>query len=312
MEKLKVQKINRIRLNDNIWGYAFVLLPLVGMAVFVVIPFCMTLYSSFTNWPLGQPIRSAKWVALKNYLDMFNNPLFWQSLGNTFYYMIGIPIGIILALFFASLMNRGTTGEQVFRVIYYTPVITSVVAVSFIFQRLFMTDGGVINMYLQSLGITNPPKWLSDPHFTKWVIIIMSVWKGLGGSIILYVAGMQGISSSYYEAARIDGAGSFRIFRSITFPLLMPITFYMVVTSIIGGAQIYVEPRLIFTGNGPGNSTFSTVIYLYDHTFRNSRAGYGSAIAIVLSTIVFLVTAIQLYLNGREDKLDREKVKKNR
>jgi multiple sugar transport system permease protein len=284
-------------MTDTLWGYAFVALPLLGMAVFAVIPFIMTLYSSFTNWPLGQSIVSARWVALKNYIDLFSNPLFWQSLANTFYYMLGIPIGIILSLVFAALMNRGTPGEKVFRVIYYTPVITSVVAVSFIFQRLFMTDGGVINTYLAALGAANPPKWLSDPHFTKWVIIIMSVWKGLGGSIILYIAGMQGISQTYYEAARIDGAGRLRIFRHITLPLLAPVTFYMVVTSVIGGAQIYVEPRLIFTGNGPGNSTFSTVIYLYDHTFRNSRAGYGSACAMILSIIVFTVTAIQLYIN---------------
>ncbi|MDR1787013.1 MAG: sugar ABC transporter permease [Treponema sp.] len=259
----------------------------------------MTLYSSFTNWPLGQSIGSARWVGFKNYLDMFRNPLFWQSLANTFYYMIGIPIGIVLSLCLAALMNRHTPGETIFRVIYYTPVITSVVAVSFIFQRLFMTDGGVINTYLRALGMAQPPKWLSDPHYTKWVIIIMSVWKGLGGSVILYIAGMQGISRTYYEAARIDGASPLRIFRTITLPLLAPVTFYMIVTSIIGGAQIYVEPRLIFTGNGPGNSTFSTVIYLYDHTFRNSRAGYGSAIAMILSLIVFAVTALQLYLNSR-------------
>jgi multiple sugar transport system permease protein len=164
---------------------------------------------------------------------------------------------------------------------------------------------------LQAVGIANPPKWLSDPHYTKWVIIIMSVWKGLGGSIILYIAGMQGISPTFYEAARIDGANPFHIFRRITFPLLMPVTFYMVVTSIIGGAQIYVEPRLIFTSNGPANSTFSTVIYLYDHTFRNSRAGYGSAIAMVLSVIVFVVTAIQLYINRQEAWRDRKSTKKN-
>jgi multiple sugar transport system permease protein len=297
-----MQKTHRIRLTDNLWGYAFVAIPLLGMAVFVIIPYCMTLYTSFTNWPLGQSFFSARWVGLKNYIDMFGNPLFWKSLSNTFHYMLGIPIGIALSLFFAVLMNRNTPGETIFRVIYYTPVITSVVAVSFIFQRLFMTDGGVINTYLQFFGITNPPRWLSDPAFTKWVIIIMSVWKGVGGSIILYIAGMQGISPVFYEAARIDGASPFRIFRQITFPLLMPVTFYMVVTSIIGGAQIFVEPRLIFTGNGPANSTFSTVIYLYDHTFSQSRAGFGSAVATVLSIIVFIVTAIQLYLNGRGNK----------
>jgi multiple sugar transport system permease protein len=272
------------------------------MVVFVVIPYCMTLYTSFTNWPLGQSIFSSRFIGLKNYVDMFSNQLFWKSLSNTFYYMLGIPIGIALALFLAALMNRNTPGETVFRVIYYTPVITSVVAVSFIFQRLFMTDGGVINVFLMALGIANPPRWLSDPNYTKWVIIIMSVWKGVGGSIILYIAGMQGISPVFYEAARIDGASHFHIFRKITFPLLMPVTFYMVVTSIIGGAQIFVEPRLIFTGNGPSISTFSTVIYLYDHTFANSRAGFGSAIAMVLSVIVFIVTAIQLYINQRGRK----------
>ena len=287
-------------------------IPLLGMVVFVVIPFCMTLYSSFTNWPLGQSIFSARWIGFKNYVDMFNTELFWKSLANTFYYMLGIPIGIVLSLFLASLMNRNTPGETIFRVIYYTPVITSVVAVSFIFQRLFMTDGGIINIYLQALGIANPPRWLSDPRYTKWVIIIMSVWKGLGGSIILYIAGMQGISPTFYEAAKIDGAGPFHIFRRITFPLLMPVTFYMLVTSVIGGAQIYVEPRLIFTDNGPANSTFSTVIYLYDHTFRNSRAGFGSAVAMVLSIIVFIVTAIQLHYFRQGAGNDAKKVKKNR
>jgi len=297
---MKQRIMHRIQLTDNLWGYAFVALPLLGMAVFVVIPFIMTIWSSFTNWPLGQSIFSARWIGLKNYIDMFTNQLFWKSLSNTFYYMLGIPIGIALALFFAVLMNHDTLAIRIFRVIYYTPVITSVVAVSFIFQRLFMTDGGVINAFISALGVANPPRWLSDPRVTKWVIIIMSVWKGLGGSIILYIAGMQGISPAFYEAAMMDGARPFTIFRKITFPLLMPVTFYMVVTSIIGGAQIFVEPRLVFAENGPANSTFSTVIYLYDHTFRNSRAGFGSAIAIVLSIIVFAVTALQLYLNRKE------------
>jgi multiple sugar transport system permease protein len=302
-------RVSPLRRADNVWGYAFVALPLLGMAIFVVIPFAMSVYASFTSWPLGQSIGSAKLVGLKNYVDMFKTALFWQSLGNTFFYMIGIPIGIGLSLIFASLMNRGTPGETIFRVIYYTPVITSVVAVSFIFQRLFMTDGGVINTALISFGVTNPPKWMTDPHYTKWVVIILSVWKGLGGSIILYIAGMQGISPSYYEAATIDGANWFHSFWRITIPLLMPVTFYMLVTSVIGGAQIYVEPRLMFTGNGPGNSTFSTVIYLYDHTFRNSRAGYGSAVSLVLGVIVFVVTALQFYINGSEDRHDKAKAR---
>lgn len=278
-------------------------LPFIGMIVFLIIPFAMSVYASFTAWPLGQPVLNAKVVGLSNYIEMFKAPLFRKSLANTFFYMIGIPIGLVISLILAQLMNRGTQFENTFRVIYYVPVVTSTVAVSFVFQRLFMTDGGgSINNFLQSIGIDNPPNWLGHPSYTKWVIIIMSVWKGLGGSIILYIAGMQGISNTYYEAAKIDGASALQSFRKITLPLLRPVTFYLVVTSVIGGAQMFVEPRLIFAGNGPANSTFTTVIYLYDYTFRNSRAGYGSAIAVSLGFIVFVLTAIQLYFNRRNQE----------
>jgi len=305
--KTKTYKKTYFRVLDNIWGYAFVLIPIIGLVVFVVIPLCMSIYASFTAWPLGQKITSAKWVGLNNYITMFNTPLFWKSLGNTFFYMIGIPIGLVLSIIYAALMNRGTRYENVFRVIYYTPVITSTVAVSFIFQRMFMSDGGVVNNYLMALGIKNPPNWMSHPGYTKWVIIIMAVWKGLGSSIILYIAGMQGISRTYYEAAKIDGASWFYTFRKITIPLLMPVTFYLIVTGIIGGAQMYVEPRLIFTGNGPANSTFTTVIHLYDNTFRYSKAGYGSAVANILGIIVFIITAFQFYINGRRERYEETK-----
>lgn len=291
-----------IQAMDNLWGYLFVLLPIIGMIIFVFIPFGMSIYASLTSWPLGQPIGSAKFIGIRNYTDMFNAPLFWQSLGNTFYYMLGIPIGLALSLLFAMLMNRGTRYEAVFRVIYYVPVITSVVAISFVFQRLFMTDGGVINNFLMAMGISNPPNWMSNPKNTKAVIIIMTVWKGLGSSIILYIAGMQGISTTYYEAAKIDGSSAFHTFRKITFPLLMPVTFYLIVTGVIGGAQMYVEPRLMFTNNGPANSTFTTVIHMYDYTFKNSKAGYGSAVSIVLALIVFVATALQFYVNGRSER----------
>ena len=143
---------------------------------------------------------------------------------------------------------------------------------------------------------------MSHAGYTKWVIIILSVWKGLGSSIILYIAGMQGISRSYYEAAQVDGANWWQTFTRITLPLLMPVTFYLIVTGVIGGAQMYVEPRLMFTGNGPANSTFTTVIHLYDRTFVNSKAGYGSAVAVFLAVIIFILTLIQFKLNGREDK----------
>ena len=290
------------RQKDALWGYAMITIPLIGMLIFTLIPFGMSVYASFTSWPMGQSIAKAKQVGFKNYVDMFNNKLFWQSLGNTFFYMIGIPIGLVLSLLLAAAMNRGTRYEKVFRVIYYVPVISSVVAISFVFQQIFNSDVGVINEGLRFLGIENPPNWMSHASYTKWVIIILSVWKGLGSSIILYIAGMQGISRSYYEAAQVDGANWWQSFTRITLPLLAPVTFYLIVTGVIGGSQMYVEPRLMFSGNGPANSTFTTVIHLYDRTFANSKAGYGSAVAVFLAVIVFILTLIQFRLNGKGDK----------
>lgn len=300
MKKLKnKRKNNSIRFNESFWGYAFIIIPFLGMIIFTLIPFFMTIYSSLTSWPMGQALSDAKFIGLKNYAEAFKSDMFWKSLGNTFYYMLGIPIGLLLAVIFASLMNRDAAYEGTFRVIYYIPAICSTVAISFVFQRLFSSDGGLINKLLMKLGVENPPIWMSDPRYTKWVIIIMNVWRGLGSSIIIYVSGMQAISNDLYEAAEIDGANKLQKFTNITVPLLRPVTFYLVVTGVINGAQMYVEPRLIFEGNGPVNSTFTTVMYLYDYAFANSRAGYSSSIAIMLAIIVFGLTIVQFYINRR-------------
>lgn len=302
-DKKKSRRLSSSAVRENLWGYSFVALPIIGMIVFVVIPFAMSIYSSFTAWPLGQSVFDAKFIGFKNYSRLFQDARFWDSLKNTFYYMVGIPIGLILSLFFASLMNRKTKSNNFFRVIYYTPVICSVVAITFIFQHLFTSDGGGINGILQSLGVEDLPLWFHSPFYARMMIVAMCVWKGLGVSIILYIAGMQGISPTYYEAAKIDGAGWFQTFRKITLPLLTPVTFYLVVTGIIGGAQMYVEPRLLFNNYGPGESTFTTVMYLYDQTFWHSKAGYGAAIAIILGVIIFAVTAIQFSVNERVGRI---------
>lgn len=299
---MKRKRTSTIQRNENIWGYAFIVLPFIGLILFTLLPLIISIYSSFTAWPLGQSLFDAKFIGWDNYKEVLNSDMFWKSLGNTFYYMIGIPIGLVISLMLAMMMNRGTRYENTFRVIYYIPVITSTVAISFVFRQLFSSDSGIVNNILSSFGIEDTPFWLSDPRYTKWVIIIMTVWKGIGNSIIMYIAGMQGIDAGLYEAATIDGANSWKRFRYITIPLLRPVTFYLIVTSVIGGTQMYTEPRLVYTANGPANSTFTTVIHLYDYTFVHSRAGYGSAVAVILAIIVFILTAMMLYSNRRSRK----------
>ena len=299
---MKRKRTSTIQRNENIWGYAFIVLPFIGLILFTLLPLIISIYSSFTAWPLGQSLFDAKFIGWDNYKEVLNSDMFWKSLGNTFYYMIGIPIGLVISLMLAMMMNRGTRYENTFRVIYYIPVITSTVAISFVFRQLFSSDSGIVNNILSNFGIEDTPFWLSDPRYTKWVIIIMTVWKGIGNSIIMYIAGMQGIDAGLYEAATIDGANSWKRFRYITIPLLRPVTFYLIVTSVIGGTQMYTEPRLVYTANGPANSTFTTVIHLYDYTFVHSRAGYGSAVAVILAIIVFILTAMMLYSNRRSRK----------
>ncbi len=299
---MKRKRTSTIQRNENIWGYAFIVLPFIGLILFTLLPLIISIYSSFTAWPLGQSLFDAKFIGWDNYKEVLNSDMFWKSLGNTFYYMIGIPIGLVISLILAMMMNRGTRYENTFRVIYYIPVITSTVAISFVFRQLFSSDSGIVNNILSNFGIEDTPFWLSDPRYTKWVIIIMTVWKGIGNSIIMYIAGMQGIDAGLYEAATIDGANSWKRFRYITIPLLRPVTFYLIVTSVIGGTQMYTEPRLVYTANGPANSTFTTVIHLYDYTFVHSRAGYGSAVAVILAIIVFILTAMMLYSNRRSRK----------
>ena len=299
---MKRKRTSTIQRNENIWGYAFIVLPFIGLILFTLLPLIISIYSSFTAWPLGQSLFDAKFIGWDNYKEVLNSDMFWKSLGNTFYYMIGIPIGLVISLTLAMMMNRGTRYENTFRVIYYIPVITSTVAISFVFRQLFSSDSGIVNNILSNFGIEDTPFWLSDPRYTKWVIIIMTVWKGIGNSIIMYIAGMQGIDAGLYEAATIDGANSWKRFTYITIPLLRPVTFYLIVTSVIGGTQMYTEPRLVYTANGPANSTFTTVIHLYDYTFVHSRAGYGSAVAVILAIIVFILTAMMLYSNRRSRK----------
>ncbi|SHI66567.1 multiple sugar transport system permease protein [Tessaracoccus bendigoensis DSM 12906] len=273
----------------------FVALPLIGFALFTAFPLGYSIYASLTNMN-GLGVQD--WVGFDNYTRLLKDPYFWQAMGNTFFYMIGIPIGLVLSLVLALAMNRKMFGRSFFRAIYYVPVVSSLAAIAILWQWAFNGDFGLVNQMLGFFGIDGP-NWLQDAAWSKPAIIIMSVWKGLGYSMLLYLAAIQSVPRSLYEAAAIDGANSWRQFWSITLPMVRPVTFFLVVTNIIGGAQIFTEINIMTPTGGPEWSTASIVWYIWQKAFKNLQMGYASSMAVVLGIIIFIVTLIQFRLNAR-------------
>jgi multiple sugar transport system permease protein len=183
-------------------------------------------------------------------------------------------------------------------VIYYVPVISSIAAISILWQWAYNGDYGLVNQFLNIFGIDGP-SWLMNKDTVKPALILMTVWKGLGYSMLLYLAALQSVPKTYYEAAKLDGANSFQVFRHITFPMVKPVTFFIVVTSIIGGAQIFTEINVMTPTGGPEFSSATVVFYIWQKAFGNFEMGYGSAMAVVLGLFIFIVTYIQFKINEK-------------
>ncbi|MDE1548920.1 carbohydrate ABC transporter permease [Jeotgalibaca caeni] len=282
-------------------AFLFILIPVIGFIIFTLIPFFTSLYGSFTDWNgLGQ----MNFIGLRNYQNLIKDSYFWQTLGNTFYLMLGIPVGLILSFLLASALNRWIVGKTVFRVIYYIPVVSSLAAISILWQWAYNGDFGLVNQVLAIFGIDGP-NWLQNVDTVKPAIIIMTVWKGLGYSMLLYLAAIQSVPKTFYEAAELDGANVFQRFRYITWPMVRPITFFLIVTNIIGGSQIFTEINIMTPTGGPQYSSATIVWYLWRQAFNNWKMGYASAISVVLGILIFVITALQFHLNKRADyKLD--------
>lgn len=317
----KKRSVNRAKRQENLWGWLFVSLLVIGTTVFVYIAFVITIILAFTNYSgqplfdyLGSKISSRNNDPLYWFKYMFSetNPLvamsgdatnFWSTLGNSFFYLLGIPVGMILSIIIAVCMSRDIKFTNTFRVIYYIPTVASVVSISLIWKRLFDTNGVINNMLGTDI------EWLAvggGAALRKVTILFLTVWKGLGGSIILFVAGLNGVNASYHEAAEIDGANAWSIFWRITMPQIYPTIFYVLVTSVIGGMQIYVEPELVygsFGQAGVGTSVTPFVGYIMYRTNTSGWYGYGCALSVILALIIFLLTLIQFGLDSRRDKI---------
>lgn len=271
------------------------LLPAIAiLGTFNVYPALYSLYLSFFEWNGFTPNRD--WVGGGNYAKLLAAPEFWNSLKVTGLYAGGVTLtSLALGLIVAVLLNQPLRGRTFYRVLYFLPVITPTVAAGVVWKYLFDPTQGAVNDLLGSVGI-HGPNWLVDPNWALLAVIIVGVWKRVGFNVVVYLAALQGVPRSYYEAAQIDGATPWQQLRYVTVPLLAPTTFFLVITSLIEAFQVF-DLVYVMTAGGPLGSTDVFGFYLYREGFKYSQLGFASAIAYVMFALIFLATVVQFRLN---------------
>src|SRR5262245_68492 len=274
-------------------GYLFLLPSLLAFCVFIVFPVAASFYLTFTRYDILTP---PTFIGLRNFEYMLTgDPIFWKVLGNTIYYsVVQVPLNIVVALGLAMALNARLRGVIVYRTLYFVPVVSSIVAVAIVWRWVYDGDWGILNWLLSFVGI---PKhnWLFEPALAMPSVIAMNVWKNMGYNMVLFLAGLQGIPEVYYEAARIDGARGWHLFRHITLPLLSPVMLFVLVISVINSFQRF-RPIHMMTKAGPVDATNVLVYHLYFKGFNELQMGYAAALAWVLFSFLFVITLVQTRL----------------
>ncbi|HZG83714.1 sugar ABC transporter permease [Paenibacillus sp.] len=295
----------------NAWPYVFALPFVLAYAVFQLYPVAYSFFLSLHDW---NGVGAKTYIGLKNYIDLFTrDPLFYKSLSNTVIIMLmSTPLTILLGVTLAYLTFHLAKGRQFFQTVNFLPYITTPVAIGFIFSFLFDWQTGTVNQLLVKSGIiAEGVYWLQGEWTSRMIIALMIIWRNLGYFMAIYLAGMTAIPQDVYEAAKMDGSSGLHTFRTITFPLLRNITVFLVVTSVIGGLQLFDEPKLLYGGwsgsvqvGGPGNAALTVIWKFVDDSFiSNTRFGYGSAIAYALFMIIIVFSILSYRLTaGKEER----------
>jgi multiple sugar transport system permease protein len=278
--------------NENIVGFLFVSPMLIGVTILVLLPIFATFILSFADWKFIQNIDQLKWVGFNNFIELMQDKVFRKSLLNNALFLFTVPICMIISLVLAVVIDKSVYMKSFFKVAFFMPYISSVVAIAVVWQVLFHPSSGPINQTLMSLGIDNPPKWIADPSFALISVMLIQVWISVGFNLIIYIAGLQSIPKELYEAADMDGANSWVKFRQITFPMVSPTSFFLLITGIISTFKVF-DLIAVLTKGGPIHSTSMIVWHLYDTAFVNLDIGYSSAMAVILFLIVFIITIFQ-------------------
>jgi multiple sugar transport system permease protein len=293
----KSSSIKKLKKQENFIGYLFASPWITGLILLGIFPILMSLFISFTNYNM---ISDPKFIGFENYRILFTNDnLFWQSLGNTVYHVIiAVPLGIVVGLSLAFLLNNKIKGMGIYRTLFYLPNVVSVVAMSLLWLWLYQPNFGLINQLLKPLYDLlkmEPITWYLDPKLSKLTLILMGLWTA-GGSMVIYLAQMQDIPVSLYEAAEMDGAGWFKKATLITLPLMTPSIFFNFIMGLIGSFQVFTM-AYIMTSGGPSRSTYYYAYYLFDKMMADKAMGMASAMAWILLFIVLIITILALRLN---------------
>ena len=275
----------------NAIGYSFILPNFIGYFIFIFVPVILTFVLCVMKWDGSS--TPMEFVGLKNFVKLFHDSGFRISVTNTLYYAVfTVPLTMVAALLIAVLLNSKIKGIVVYRTAFFFPYVASLVAVGAVWNMLFQPDFGPVNEFLKFIGISEPPRWVVDKDWAMVAVSIVSVWKYMGYYMIVYLAALQGISGSLYEAASIDGANGFQKLLYITVPMLTPTTFFVLIMLTIQCFKVF-DLVYVMTGGGPGNATKTLVNFIYEKAFTSWEFGPASAGAIVLFAIVLLITLIQ-------------------
>jgi multiple sugar transport system permease protein len=286
-------RLNRFR-RDAV-GWLFATPWILGFAIFLAYPLIASLFYSFTSYSI---LRPPKWVGLANYQELFGDEVFFLTLKNTLLYALGaVPLGTVVAIGLAMLLNTKVKGMAFYRTLFYVPSLVPMVALGTLFLWVFNGDYGLINSGLRSIGLS-PPNWLGDPSWSKVTLIMIAVW-GCGNAMIIYLAGLQDVPASLYEAADLDGASFWQKTKTVTLPLLSPVILFNFIMGIIGSLQVFATPYVMFPGGAPARSTYFYSMYLYDNAFQFQRMGYASAMGWVMFVIILIMTSVALKVSDK-------------
>ncbi len=279
-----------LKVRNAIKGYLFLVPNIIGFAIFTFIPIVASFVLSFTSW---DGFGELEFIGIDNFVKLFSDDIFRVSMWNTLVFtLISVPVTLIIALAVAILLNKGIKGIKIVRAAFFLPYITAAIAVAVVWQLLYHPTLGPINQFLMTIGVDNPPKWLSATSTAMASVIIMYIWKMIGYYMIIFLAGLQGVPKQLYEAAQIDGANAWEKFTNVTLPMLSPVVFFTLIIALINSFKVFTEIYAL-TGGGPGHSTNVLVYNIYVEAFQKYNLGYASAMSYVLAIIIVTITIIQ-------------------